>query len=267
LAAALADPTLTDVSRPRIGYAITVRSDSEYLDNLREVFKRAATRLQTTLADTLAGDIAGAGALLTLVESGHAAPRLLTAPNIANKLKALNDDDLNQRASTITSRLPAPDAVLDALITDRRRAFARSSTNRERGEAIFNKHCANCHQMAGKGATIGPQLDGIGTRGLDRLLEDLLDPNRNVDVAFRTTTVRLTDGRILTGLVRREEGNQLMLADAQGKEISVPKSDIEEQQKTPLSLMPANVAEIVSAEEFADLVAFLLSQRTNTSME
>ena len=108
---------------------------------------------------------------------------------------------------------------------------------------------------------IGPQLDGIGNRGLDRLLEDVLDPNRNVDVAFRTTTLRLSDGRVISGLVRREEDQQLVLADAQGKEFSIAKNEIEEQQKTPLSLMPANVGEIVPTDEFADLMAYLLTQR------
>jgi putative heme-binding domain-containing protein len=126
---------------------------------------------------------------------------------------------------------------------------------------VFTKHCAACHKIADQGALVGPQLDGIGNRGLDRLLEDVLDPNRNVDVAFRTTTIRTADGRVLSGLVRRDEGQQLVLADAQGKEFTVPKSEIEEQQKTPLSLMPANVGEIVSADEFFDLAAYLVNQR------
>src|SRR5207237_10362622 len=130
-------------------------------------------------------------------------------------------------------------AILVAPITDRRRAFAKATTNTARGEAIFTKHCAACHQIAGKVATVGPQLDGIGNRGVDRLLEDILDPNRNVDVAFRTTTLRLTDGRVVSGLVRREEGNQIVLADPQGKEFIIAKADVEEQQKTALSLMPA----------------------------
>ena len=108
---------------------------------------------------------------------------------------------------------------------------------------------------------VGPQLDGIGGRGLERLIEDVLDPNRNVDVAFRTTTLRLADGRVLAGLVRREEGSQLVLADNQGKEFTVAKSEIDEQQKTALSLMPANVGEIVPEGEFFDLVGWLLSQR------
>jgi putative heme-binding domain-containing protein len=260
LAAALADASLPDVSRPRIGYAITVKSDSEYLDNLREIMQRAPTRLQATLAETLTGDAAGASALLTLIESGHAAPRLLLLPNVTSKLGALKNDYLDRRAAAIKQKLPAPDAILDALITDRRRAFVKATTNLDRGRATYEKHCAACHQIAGRGATIGPQLDGIGNRGLDRLLEDILDPNRNVDVAFRTTTLRTTDGRILSGLVRRDEGSQIILADPQGKEFSVAKADIDDQQKTPLSLMPANVPEIVPPDEFSDLIAYLLSQ-------
>ena len=43
----------------------------------------------------------------------------------------------------------------------------------------------------GKGNRIAPQLDGIGSRGLERLLEDTLDPRRIVDQAFRTSVLTL----------------------------------------------------------------------------
>ncbi|HEY2416231.1 MAG TPA: c-type cytochrome, partial [Pirellulaceae bacterium] len=194
-------------------------------------------------------------------------PRLLLLPAVSNKLAALKASELDSRVTTITSKLPPADAILDALITDRRRNFVQAKTNITRGQAVYEKHCSACHKIADKGALVGPQLDGIGNRGLDRLLEDVLDPNRNVDVAFRTTTLRLSDGRVLSGLTRREEGNQLILADNQGKEFSIAKNEIDEQQKTPLSLMPANVAEIVPAEEFADLIAYLLNQRSNARAE
>ena len=71
--------------------------------------------------------------------------------------------------------------------------------------------------MSGKGAKIGPQLDGIGIRGLERLLEDTLDPSRNVDQAFRTTILNLKSGQVVSGLLLKEEGEVLVLADAAGK--------------------------------------------------
>jgi putative heme-binding domain-containing protein len=261
LANVIADPIVPDELRTKIGQAIASRDDASLNESLREVLKRAPLRLQGTIAETLTGDAAGAATLLATIEAGQAAPRLLLLPNVSNKLTALKNGELDSRAAAITSRLPPANAILDALITDRRRAFAQAKTSADRGRAVFEKHCAACHQIAGKGALIGPQLDGIGNRGVDRLLEDVLDPNRNVDVAFRTTTLRLADGRVLSGLIRRDEGQQLVLADAQGKEFNVAKTEIDEQQKTPLSLMPANVGEIVPASEFADLVGYLLNQR------
>lgn len=261
LVAALNDPAMPTELRTKMGYAITVDADGEYLDNLREVMKRAPTRLQTLVAETLAGDAAGADALLALVESGHASPRLLLAANVSSKFGTLKSEALNKRVAAATSKLPPVSETLDKLILERRVAFAKATPSLEKGQAVFTKHCAACHQIAGKGAVVGPQLDGIGSRGLERIIEDVLDPNRNVDVAFRTTTMRLADGRVVTGLFRRAEGAQLVFADIQGKEFTIAKDEIDQDTKTALSLMPANVPEIVPAEEFHDLVGYLLSQR------
>ena len=127
---------------------------------------------------------------------------------------------------------------------------------------MFQKNCANCHRLNNQGNKVGPELDGAGLRGLDRLLEDTLDPSRNVDAAFRQTVLALQDGKVLSGLVLREEGAVLVLADEQGKEQRVPLSDIEDRKLVALSPMPANVAEKLPDSEFFDLMAFLLSQRT-----
>src|SRR6185436_7984959 len=97
------------------------------------------------------------------------------------------------------------------------------------------KICGICHQVANQGAKIGPQLDGIGVRGLDRLLEDVIDPNRNVDQAFRSTILVLNDGRIISGHVLREEGQVIILADQQGKEVLVPKEEVDERELSKLS--------------------------------
>ncbi len=126
---------------------------------------------------------------------------------------------------------------------------------------MFEKHCGICHQVGGKGARIGPQLDGIGSRGVDRLVEDILDPNRNVDQAFRTTNLSLENGQVVSGLLLREEGEVLVLADAQGKEVRVPRSTVQERQTSQLSPMPANLVDQIPEEDFYRLIAYLLSKR------
>jgi putative heme-binding domain-containing protein len=92
-------------------------------------------------------------------------------------------------------------------------------------------------------------------------LEDILDPNRNVDQAFRATTLVLKGGQIVSGLVLREEGEIVVVADAQGKEVRVPKSNIDERTVSQLSPMPANLVEQMSEADFYHLLAYLLVQR------
>jgi len=130
-----------------------------------------------------------------------------------------------------------------------------------RGARVFEKSCANCHQLEGKGARVGPQLDGIGSRGLERLLEDVLDPNRNVDQSFRVTNLALQSGQIVSGLLLREEGQVLIVADSQGKEVRVPKTTVEERSTAQLSPMPANMADQIPEPDFNDLMSYLLKHR------
>lgn len=226
-------------------------------------------RLQLRLAESLASDATGAEALLRLAKEGHVSPRLLTRPSVKQRLDALKSEALTKQISELTANLPDENAELQKLIEQRRGVFLAAQSDAdmakrpslEAGAALFTKHCAACHQVGGKGTLVGPQLDGIGQRGLERVLEDVLDPNRNVDVNFRSTTVTTTAGKVLTGLLRREEGALLVLVDNKGKEFTVPLADIEERAKSSLSLMPANVAEILTEKEFLDLVSYLLSQR------
>jgi putative heme-binding domain-containing protein len=228
---------------------------------LAEAMRVVPASVQTSAAETLAGDTAGAEALLAMVEQGQASAGLLRMPAVKQKLVSLKLPRLERRAEELTARLPPADEVIDRLVAERRTAFEHAQPDLERGAQVFVKNCANCHQVAGKGALVGPQLDGIGQRGLERVIEDVLDPNRNVDVAFRTSTLALSDGRVISGLVKRTEGELLVVVDNQGKEQQIHRGDVEERVATPLSLMPANVAELVSPADFHHLVGYLLAQK------
>ena len=88
----------------------------------------------------------------------------------------------------------------------------------------------------------------------------MLDPNRSVDPAFRSTLLILNDGDVVSGLLRREEAELVVLADSTGKEISVPKKQIQERRQSETSLMPENFGELISVEDFNNLLAYLLSK-------
>jgi putative heme-binding domain-containing protein len=147
---------------------------------------------------------------------------------------------------------------VDDLIAKRLQQFQVSKPDMNKGRATFQLYCAACHKKGDLGQLVGPQLDGIASRGPARVIEDILAPNRNVDVAFRYTTVTLKDGRVLQGLKRREEGEAIVFADLTGRETTLAKSSITKQEPTELSLMPAALGAAIPEEDFVNLLAFLM---------
>jgi putative heme-binding domain-containing protein len=226
-----------------------------------EALGTAPQRLQSTIAAALARRADGARALLAAIEAGKASARLLQERRVVIGLENAEIPGLSDRLSALLKGLPPADQKIRELIDGRRRAFDLAAHDPVRGSRVFEQKCGICHQLDGKGAKVGPQLEGIGSRGLERLLEDVLDPNRNVDQSFRVTNLALQNGQVVSGLLLREEGEVLIVADAQGKEIRVPKSSVEERSTAQLSPMPANMADQLTEPEIRDLMAYLLQHR------
>ena len=149
---------------------------------------------------------------------------------------------------------------LDVLIAARTTAFAAGKPDAAAGAQVFQTHCAACHQIGGQGGLLGPQLDGIGTRGAARLCEDILDPNRNVDAHFHLHLLTLKDGSTLSGFLKAEAGQVLVLADATGRETRVAKTDLAKDEVQPLSLMPPVFAQTIPEADFLALLAWLLER-------
>ena len=226
---------------------------------LIEFMRAASGPLQRAAAMTLGASPAGARSLLNLIDKGAASGRLLQDQAVLRNLIARNDSQLNQRVAKLTAGLTAPSVETQKRIVAAVAAFRGKPHSTDRGRLLFEKHCHACHKVKDKGAEIGPQLDGIGNRGLLRVVEDLLDPDRNVDAAFRVSSIALEDGRIVSGLLRRKEGEVLVLADEKGKEFMVNVKQIDEQRLTLNSLMPSNFAEQLKPSELSDLLAYLIS--------
>jgi len=228
---------------------------------LTPAFQVATSAEQLRLAEQLASDADGADELLRLMEAGKASAGLLLKPTVQQRLKAIATESLTQRAVALAENLPGEEAVVEELLTRRRKALAQATGNPDNGRELFRKNCQICHQLSGEGKQHGPNLDGIGLRGLDRVLEDVLAPNRNVDVAFRTTTVVTNEGKAYSGLLRELEGNQISIVDSQAKETILQTNTIEERLASTSSPMPSNVGETLTEEQLRDLISFLLTQR------
>jgi putative heme-binding domain-containing protein len=228
---------------------------------LVKALQSAPARVQTTIALGMAGTPQGGERLLQAIEAGKASRHLLQDRAVDLRLRGAKINDVKGRLAKLTAGLPVADQKTEAAIARQRDAFASFKSSAAEGQKIFQKNCAACHQIANQGGKIGPNLDGIGARGLERLLEDVLDPNRNVDQAFRTTVITTKAGQTLSGLFLREEGNVVILGDKDGKEVRVEKGQIDERTVVLASPMPSNFPEVIGDAGLHHLMAYLLEQR------
>lgn len=222
-----------------------------------KAFKEQPYRTQVKLATAMAATPEQSTHLLKLAPA-----RVLADPVVTGKLQALNHTEISRRLDEITRALPPANTGLEEVLKDRLAKFTRERGNAEAGEQLFQTNCAACHRIGVKGNLVGPQLDGIGTRGAERLLEDILDPNRAVDPAFRMHFVKMRDGGVLGGILRREQDDQLIFADAAGQEHAVKKADIAEDQESPYSLMPMGLNEVLAGQALNDLLEYLLARKS-----
>ena len=120
--------------------------------------------------------------------------------------------------------------------------------------------CATCHKAGGQGGEVGPDLTGVGKRLSKRqILESILDPSKDIDPKFAAYTVETEDGRKLTGLLVTKDDKAIVIRDSQGKDARVPLSQVVNLTPSRKSLMPDQLLRDLTAEQAADLLAYLES--------
>jgi len=119
--------------------------------------------------------------------------------------------------------------------------------------------CLRCHTVNGTGGIVGPVLDGVGTRqNREYLLESIVYPNAKIAQGFEGVILKLKDGRLLSGVVKKETDKELQIVDADSHFTTVPLSDIASRQRGQ-SAMPEGLAQFLTRHDLRDLVEFLAS--------
>lgn len=130
-----------------------------------------------------------------------------------------------------------------------------------RGETLFLRtagvQCKTCHKLDGSPG-VGPDLRTIvGKRTREQLLESLIDPSRVIEPAWKTRIVETSAGRVLSGLVIRDDDQGIVLRDSNGRDEFVPRNEVEGTSESNKSLMPDGLLRDLTADEAADLLTFL----------
>lgn len=135
-----------------------------------------------------------------------------------------------------------------------------------RGKDVFFKatgiQCATCHKVGLDGGQIGPDLSDVGRRLSRRqILDSILDPSKDIDSKYAAYLVELDDGRQLSGLLVARDDKNLTVRDPQGKDTKVSLTKVLSQVPSKKSLMPDQLLRDLTADQAADLLAYLESLR------
>jgi putative membrane-bound dehydrogenase-like protein len=129
--------------------------------------------------------------------------------------------------------------------------------NVKNGRAVFQRTCGPCHKMYGEGGTIGPDLTGSNRANLDYLLFNVLNPNGEVQDAYKMVVITTRDGRTFSGNIAAETPRQVTLRVVGRDAAVINKSDIQSRELTAVSMMPPGLFETLPDREVIDLVAYL----------
>lgn len=196
-------------------------------------------------------------ALLDAVEAGRVKPGDIDVAR-ARRLMANRDAKTAARAAKL---------LKDSLPADRKDVLAKyqpaltMDADAARGKAVFAKHCAACHAVAGVGVTVGPDISDTRTKTAEMLLTDILNPNAAIDGNSVSYTVRTKDGKVLTGLIASETAAGITLKRENNQTETVLRADVEELRSSGLSLMPDGLEKNMTVQDVADLIRFLKDWR------
>jgi putative heme-binding domain-containing protein len=186
--------------------------------------------------------------------------------------RSVSDEDL---ARVILTGLPGAGmpafrlqpSEIDGLVAFIRAGFDVSGTavkggHAGRGRALFEGKggCATCHRVNGNGPLGAPDLSDIGAiRTPAALQRALLDPTGAMLPINRPIRVVTRDGRTIRGRRLNEDTYTVQILDEELEQlVSLAKADLREYELAKVSPMPS-AAKLLTGEELADLVAYLLS--------
>ncbi|MGL4420900.1 MAG: c-type cytochrome, partial [Gemmataceae bacterium] len=229
-------------------------------------WKEFPAPVRTEVVNVLSSRKEWAASLLTAMKE-KVIDRALVTDNAITRIQSFKDRGLDELIEEVWGKVRSTPEDLQKVIDDMRKDLAAGSGSYSRGQAVFANQCAKCHQFEGKGAGVGPALDGAG-RDIEYLLANILDPNRVIGAPYFVRQVNLTDGQLLQGVLVEEDERFLSLKLEQGVVKKIPKADIDGAVKIlEKSMMPEGLGYNMTKQDFRDLVRYVMANPYLTTWE
>jgi putative membrane-bound dehydrogenase-like protein len=226
---------------------------------LAKNYRKFATAERPAVMSVLASRASFASAMLSMMAKGSI-PRADLSAYHARQIIALNDAALSAQLKHVWGDLGSVNADKAKLISEFKAQLTGATLAKadlKAGRVLFTALCSTCHVMYGVGARIGPDLTGSNRTNLDYLLENILDPSGVVSADYRMSTLKLKDGRVLTGIISARTDRTISLRSLTGEQ-TLEKTEVTSDDAAPISLMPEGLLLGLSEAQRRDLIAYLM---------
>jgi len=233
--------------------------DVQDIRMLREILagQRFPVSQRKSAAERLVDSTGGAIVLLRLIDENQL-PTDLKQLVVA---KALAHPDSNVRVlyEKFMPEAERPKKLGSAISAEE---ILSLSGDPNRGRIIFDKssaaQCKQCHAVQGFGGALGPELSNIGKKYERKaLLETILEPSKAIAPEFIPYLLETTSGQVYAGFVTEKTADHVVLKDVKNQSVRVPANEIDALVAQQKSLMPELILSEVTAQDAADLLAYL----------
>ncbi|TDU67194.1 putative membrane-bound dehydrogenase-like protein [Prosthecobacter fusiformis] len=238
--------------------ALTQFDDPAIGKKLASSYRKFSSEDRPGIISALVSRPSFAKALLAQIAAGKI-PRTDLSAFDARQIRSLNDESLTKSLTEVWGELRDSAGDKAKLIEDLKSRLTPdvlAKADLSKGRAMY-QICAACHVMYGEGGKVGPDLTGSGRANLDYLLENIVDPSGVVSADYRMSMLTLKDGRILSGVITRQNDRTLTLR-LMTEETTVEKSEITKQDTSPVSMMPEGLLQAFQPDQVRDLIAYLM---------
>ncbi len=174
------------------------------------------------------------------------------------RLQRHRNVEIRKRVAKVAQEVVSPDR--QKLVEQYAEVLAKGG-DAERGKEVFRQQCATCHQVAGIGVQVAPDISDSRVKSAQQYLTDILLPNQAIDNNYVSYTVLTTDGRVLSGILTTETVSSVTLKQPEAKTVVLPRSEIEALRSDGISLMPEGLEKSITPRQMADLITFIKNWR------
>jgi len=170
-------------------------------------------------------------------------------------LLAQPNQDIRAQAANLYGN---PPLVSRQNVVDQFSAAAQMSGSSERGGALFQSRCGDCHEARGVGNSSGLVLKGLAGTSRENLLIKICDPNRGISENNSAALISTRDGETLAGNVVSQNARTLTLCRPNGELRVLGRERVGGSSSLGISSMPEGMEAGLNQQDMADLLEFLL---------